>query len=156
MLKRNLIRKFSLLIALFLTVNATSVCAQSSGSGQQPANKQVLVDAEFLKEVEIKLAEREKFKSQSEAKDEVIAGKDAQIAALRGLLQVEKLISTDWKESALARKDALKTDDKLILQYDKRVAELQAERDSARRNGRLYAVGGVIVGVLAGVFAAKN
>lgn len=111
---------------------------------------------EFLKEVEIKLAERDKFKAQSESKDEVIAAQAAQINALRGLFQLERQISADWKESALARKDALKTDDKLLLQYDKRVAELQAERDAAKRNGRLFAVGGFVFGVLAAVFVKGN
>jgi hypothetical protein len=115
----------------------------------QDNNQKVLVDIEFLKAAEIAIADRDRLKVVSEGQAEALMAKDQQIAALRGLLQLEKQISTDWKEAATARKDALKTDDKLILTYDKRIAELQAERDASRRANKLWGFAGVVLGVLA-------
>lgn len=109
----------------------------------------MVVSEEFIKEAERNKAERDKFKSESEAKSEVISSQAAQIAALRGLLDVEKLISKDWKESALARKDVILTDDQLILTYDKRIAELQNERDSARKNNFVWGAIGLVLGAAA-------
>jgi hypothetical protein len=142
---------------LLMLVNGSLAYGQSSASSPRPATDQkVVVDQEFLIEAEKAIADRQRLQAVTAAQAEALTAKDQQIAALRGLLQIQQQISADWKEAATARKDALKTDDKLILQYDKRVAELQAERDAAKRNGRLFAVGGFVFGVLAGVFAAKN
>jgi hypothetical protein len=157
MLNRNSMKRCSLLMLMLTLASVTTVYGQSSGSSQRPASSpKILVDAEFLKAAEIAIAERDKFKSQSETKDEVITAKDAQINALRALLQLQTQISADWKEAATARKDALKVDDKLLLQYDKRVAELQAERDSARRNNKVWGAAGLVIGAAVAILANRN
>jgi hypothetical protein len=150
----NLIKRCSLLMLMLMLVNGSLVYGQSSGSSQRPASSpKILVDAEFLKAAEIAIAERDKFKSQSEAKDEVITAKDQQLAAERRQLQLQTQISADWKEAATARKDALKVDDKLLIQYDKRVAELQAERDSARRSNKVWGAAGLVLGAALAIFS---
>ena len=121
----------------------------------QEGQKRVLVDADFLRAAEIAIAERDKLRVQSEAKDEVIAGKDSQIAALRALLQLERDISKSWMESATARKNALTIDDRLIKQYDDQIGKLTTERDKARAANKWWGCAGMVLGALAGAAAAK-
>jgi hypothetical protein len=159
MQRYNLKKICSLSMLIWIFAGGTQSFAQGLNSSQRPASEQkktVAVDEDFLKEVQRQAAERDKFKSQADALTEVVTAKDAQIAALRGLLQIEQQISADWKTSALARKDALKTDDKLILQFEKREAQLQSDLAAAKRNGRLYGVGGFVAGVLVAVFVKGN
>ena len=113
------------------------------------------VDEEFLKAAEKAILERDKYRAQSEAKDQIIASKDEQLAALRALLEIQKTISKDWQEAATARKDALKIDDKMFVLYEKRVLDLQAERDSARRSRNTWTIGGFVVGAALALFAQK-
>lgn len=115
--------------------------------------KQILVDEEFLKAAQLAVAERDRYKAESDAKTEIINAKDAQINALKGLLDVQKAISANWQEAATARKSALAIDDRIILTFEKRVAELQAERDSARRNNKVWGAVGLVFGAGLALFA---
>lgn len=143
--RQNLIKKLSASILILTIALVTTNFAQSSNSNPQTA-KPITVDAEFLKAAQLAIAERDRYKAESDAKTEIIYAKDMQINALKGLLDVQKVISRDWQEAATARKSALAIDDKLILTYDKRIAELQAERDSARRNNKAWGVAGLVLG----------
>lgn len=99
------------------------------------------------------IAERDLLKAKSEAQLEVIASKDAQINALKGLLDIQKLISQNWQEAATARKSALEIDSKLIRNYDQQIIELRNERDTARRNNKLFGVVGLAAGIGLALFA---
>src|SRR5688572_5172108 len=118
----NSIKKSLSLALIFLSVSATTASGQSLTSNPHLATrprtvtqqKKVTVDEEFLKAAELAIAERDRFKAESDAKTEVINAKDAQINALKGLLDVQKLISKEWQESAGARKAVISIDDKLI------------------------------------------
>src|SRR5688572_10328907 len=124
--KLNSTKRLLSLALIFLSVTGISASGQNliyppslaSRPRTVTQQKKISVDEDFLKAAELAIAERDKFKSQSEAKDEVIAAKDAQINALKGLLDIQKLISSEWQTAAGARKSALTIDDKLIAKYD--------------------------------------
>lgn len=102
------------------------------------------------------LAERDKLRVQVAAKDAIILAKDEQILALQGLLQTERQISQDWKTAALERKSAITIDDKMITAFEKRNAELQAERDAARRNNKVWGAVGLVFGTALGFYANRK
>lgn len=116
----------------------------------------MLVDQEFLKAAQLAIAERDLFKAKSEAQLEIIASKDAQINALKGLLDVQKLISKEWQESAVARKAVISIDDKLIAKYDNEIIQLRNDRDQARRANKYWGAGGFVLGAVLAIFAKGN
>lgn len=138
-------------------MSGTTAFAQSSNSPPSTASnqKRVTVDEDFLKAAEKAIADRDRLQAVSEAQAEALTAKDAQIAALRSLLDVQRQISEDWKAAAMQRKDALATTDKLIATYDARVLQLEKDLGAARRSRNRWAVVGVVVGAALGLFAAK-
>jgi hypothetical protein len=101
------------------------------------------------------IAERDLFKAESLAKDEVITAKDAQINALRGLLDLEKRISADWQTAATARKAVITTDDKMIALYDQQIIKLN-ERVAKAESAKLkWGFGGTVLGAALVLLARK-
>jgi hypothetical protein len=144
-----MIRKITLIILVFYAIQASNI------TFAQDAKKQVLVDTEFLKTAEIALAERDRFKAESLAKDEVILAHLAQINALRGLLQIQTQISNDWKESATARKAVIATDDKIISLYDQQILKLN-ERVAKAESAKLkWGFAGTVLGAALVLLARK-
>lgn len=135
-------RKISFVLLCFFIIQSSQIAFAQNPKPEQK------VDAEFLKKVEIIIAERDKFKSTSEAQAEQISAQLDQINALRALLQIQKTISGEWQTAAEARKSALAIDDKLLAKYDQEVLRLRGERDSARSRHKWYAAGGFIFGAL--------
>lgn len=98
--------------------------------------------------MQLALAERDRYKSESAAKSEIIAAQTDQLNALRALLQIQKSISSEWQTAAEARKSALSIDDKLLAKYDLEVATLRADRDAARKANKFWGVAGFAAGVI--------
>ena len=132
--------------------------AQASAFGPSHApQKQISVDEETLKAMRLALAERDKLRTESAAKSEIIAAQDEQISALRALLQIQKTIAGEWQTAAEARKSALSIDDKLIAKYDLQITELRTERDNARGRTKWYAAGAFVFGaVLTGYMRGRD
>jgi hypothetical protein len=143
---------------MLMLANAIPAYGQSSASPQRPATEQqkILVDQAFLIEAEKAIADRQRLQAVTAAQAEIILAKDQQIAALRGLLQVQQQISQDWKSAATARADALKVDDRLLIQYDKRIAQLQSDLAAAKRNGRWVSAGAFVLGAALAVLAGRE
>jgi hypothetical protein len=157
MLTKGIWKNCSALMLMLILSNGASVFAQSSNSKTANAEspQKIIVSEEFIKEAERNRAEKEKFKAESEAKTEIIVSQSAQIAALRGLLDVEKLISKDWKESALARKDVIKTDDKIIPMYEQQLLKLN-ERVAKAESAKLkWGFAGTVLGAALVLLARK-
>lgn len=157
LLNRNSSKRWSASALMLLLLNAVGASAQSSTSRPNNAAVQdrVTVTEAFLKEAEKAIADLERLRAVSAAQAEALTAKDAQIAALRSLLDVQRQISEDWKAAAMQRKDALATTDKLIATYDARILQLEKDLGAARRSRNRWAVVGVVVGAALGLFAAK-
>jgi hypothetical protein len=126
-------------------------------SPNQVSPKQVSVDEEFLKAAQLVIAERDKLQAVTRAQAEVILEQGKQNDALRALLDVQKIISQEWKTSATIRKDVITLDDKMIAKYDQEVLRLRGERDTARRANKYWALGGVVFGAVVARWASgKN
>lgn len=122
---------------------------------QQPDKPKVGVSEELGRALELALSEVESLRAQSKIKDEVIAAKDAQIAALNGYAQIERARAEKWMESALSRKEGSVIDDKRLALYDVEVLRLRGERDRARSQQKWYGFGGLVLGITFGVFSKK-
>lgn len=123
---------------------------------QQPTKPKVGVSEELGRALEIALAEVEHLRNQSKIKDEVIAAKDSQIAALNGYAQIERARAEKWMEASLARKEGSVIDDKRIALFEADVLRLRSERDSARKGQRTWGAVGMVLGIALGVFSQRG
>jgi hypothetical protein len=93
---------------------------------------------------------------QLKAKDNQLKGKDDQIAALNGLLGIERSRGDNWMKAALERKDAIVFDDKAAKLQEADNLRLRTERDSARAHQKWFGLGGLVLGVALGAFSQKG
>lgn len=108
-----------------------------------------------MKAAQVALAERDLYRTQAEGLQEQVDAKDRQLAALRGLLQIQEQISKDWMEAALGRKQALQVDDKLIANYDQQIIKLTERAERAERSRWTYSIISFVIGVGVGNYARR-
>lgn len=155
---RNMWKKLLLLMLLSIQLKGVEGYAQQPSSQQTnaPAQpRQVLVSEDLLKEAEKAFADNTRLRATVEAQKIALDASDREKAALRGLLQVQELISEDWKKSALSRKDALAESAKLTTLDEKRVAKLEADLDSARKSRNMWAIGSFLFGAVVTAYLKK-
>lgn len=101
------------------------------------------------------IAERDALRTIVALKDDQLKEKDNQIAALNGLLGIERGRADNWAKAALERKEAIVFDDKAAKLQEVDNLRLRAERDSARRGQRAWGLGGLIIGAILGVLSQR-
>jgi hypothetical protein len=153
---RNLLKKCATLI-LTLTIalaSSASVYGQQNYSqrASQPTNAQRASD-QLLKDYEIALLEVERLRAQLSGKDEIIKLKDEEIAARKAIDEINRQRIQALLDAVKERTTANTLDDKRIAlfedslnQFKAELSKVRAERDKARKQRSIFAIGGVIVG----------
>jgi len=138
---------------------ASSVGAQTLDSA--PAGLQI----ETTEQTAIRRALEELAGRRAEvaALKETIGAKDEQIKALNNLLGQQAQIISLWKQAATERAGANAIDARIeesykasVSRYAVELANVRIDRDKQASRKKFYFAAGLIVGVLAGVFAAKD
>jgi hypothetical protein len=124
----------------------------------------VRVSSEFLKEAELAISERDHLRNLLKIKDEQLATKDQQLAALNSLVSIEKMRAESWMKAATDRAAVNTIDEervKLFLAneklYQASIADFKldreriiSERDSARKSQKWWGIVGAGLGYLIG------
>lgn len=160
-MKTNALRKIVLkLVALLVALSAASTCAiASSGSGSSPRQKRptagVTANQTTARALDLALAELEHAREVIKGKDELLAAKDQTIDGQINIISL--------KDQQMAVKDQIIAEKDLQLsEKDKQIGSLTAgkqdceqdrqrvigERDSARRQTKIAAVAGAVLGAL--------
>ncbi len=147
----------AILIAVALATSATA----RTDDPPPPAAAQ----AETATETAIRkaLAELEGKRAEVAALKEVIGAKDKHIKALNELLDQSAQIIEQWKLAAKERGTANALDAKLeesyklsISRYAVELAAVRIDRDRQAGQKKWWLAAGIVLGVVAGVFAAKD
>lgn len=123
---------------------------------QQTRPRTVTVPETFIVEAEKVAAERDHLRATVSLKDQEIAALRDQVGALNGLAEIQRMRAEAWAKAATERKDAIVIDDKRIGLYEADVLRLRAERDSARRQQKVYGVLGLTFGIVVGVLSQRR
>lgn len=137
--------------------------AQSYGSipltalvRQATRPRTVTVPESFILEAEKVAAERDHLRTVVTFKDDQLKAQGEQIAALNGLVSIERMRAESWSKAALERKDALASDDKVFKLQGEEILRVRAERDSARSSQKWFGIGGLVLGVALGAFSQRR
>lgn len=87
------------------------------------------------------------MRRQIEIKNELIAAKDAQIAAMNGFIEIQRAQVKEWSTAALERKEAIKFDDAAMRLQEQEILRVRGERDQARAANKWWGLGGILIGV---------
>ena len=102
------------------------------------------------------IAERDHLLTVVTLKDEQIAAKDQQIAALNTFVEIQRAQVKEWSTAALERKEAIVFDDRAAKLQDAEILRVRAERDSARRAQKTWGIGGAVLGIVIGVLSQRK
>jgi hypothetical protein len=123
---------------------------------QQTRPRQVTVPETVILELEKAAAERDHLRGVVTLKDQQIAAQGEQIAALNGLVSIERMRAESWSKAALERKDALASDDKVFQLQGAEITRLRTERDDARKANKFWGFGGLVLGVALGYYGTRR
>jgi hypothetical protein len=108
------------------------------------------------------LAELEILRSIRKLDKEQMQALNEKIRALEELVAIERQKAEAYRQGGLERKNANETDanrikilEELVQDFKEERARLMSERDRARLMGRLYAVGGFLLGIIATLAVKK-
>lgn len=107
-------------------------------------------------ELEKAAAERDHLRTVVGLKDAQIAAQGEQIAALNGLVAIERMRAESWSKAALERKDALASDDKVFQIQGEEITRLRTERDKARSSQKTWGAVGLVLGVALGYYGTRR
>jgi hypothetical protein len=117
---------------------------------------------EDLVQIEKALAELEILRSIRKLDKEQMQALNEKIRALEELVAIERQKAEAYRQGGLERKNANETDanrikilEELVQDFKEERARLMSERDRARLMGRLYAVGGFLLGIIATLAVKK-
>lgn len=165
MKNRKWLMKSLTLILIFLSVNASSGYAQGSktSSTSQKTSPAQSANDELLKAAEKAIAEAEALRRIKSLQAEEIDALQAKIAALSELVEIERQRAEEWKKASQERATANALDEKRIALFEETVRDakaeitrIRAERDSARRQQKVWGVVGLVLGALAVLVGARN
>jgi hypothetical protein len=125
-------------------------------AAQATRPRTVTVPEGFIVEAERAAAERDALKRILTIKDEQIGAQKDQIAALNGLLGIERSRGDNWMKAALERKDAIVFDDAAFKIQGQDLLRVRAERDKARSGQKVWGAVGLVLGIALGVYSQKG
>lgn len=137
------------------------MCAQGLESrprtvAAQTRPRTVTVPEAVIIEGEKAIVERDHLRVVVALKDEQLKAKDEQLAALNGLVVIERSRAENWAKAALERKEAIVFDDRAAKLQDAELLRVRAERDSARKGQRTWGAVGLVMGITLGIFSQRG
>lgn len=92
-----------------------------------------------------------------------VSARDDKIRLLESIVAEQERLITEWRTAATERADVNRLDAKIeksyqdsVARYGVELARVRIERDKARSVKKWYLAAGLVLGVVVGVFAAKD